>query len=241
MDQALLTKDPQVVLQLAAVVLQSYPRHLPTYQHVLQALWSMKRWNKGAEWARRLLHGDPTNALAWRALGRSAEEAGDRQEANSIFRRAFSCDPYEPEIRASVRRTSLIGEKSLELDLAALAALYLRGQRWQQAADSYQTLLQQDSSRVDFRCGLLLSLWQGGAERESYQLAQELRQSYPHLLLAWSVLDALGDENDQALAQQPLLSMDPECDYRRRYWGLPLELQTIELTVREEDASLLLL
>ena len=234
LDQALQNDEPEVVLQIAPIVLNLLPRHVGIYQRLLRALWSLKRWHEGAEWARRLLQADPANALAWRALGRAAEQEGNRQEANSIFRRAFECDPYEPEIRSSVRRTSLIGEKSLELNLACLATLYLRGQRWQQAAESYRALLQYDSRRVDFQCGLLMALWQGGAERDSYQLAQELRHSYPHLLLAWTVVNEFGDENDRALAYQPLQSMDPDCDYRRHWWGLSVELQPIELWVSEE-------
>lgn len=239
-DQALANDQPQLILQIAPIVLRVLPRHLSTYQRLLRALWNLKRWNEGAEWARRLLQADPANALAWRALGRAVEQEGNRQEANSIFRRAFECDPYEPEIRASVRRTSLIGEKSLELNLACLATLYLRGQRWQHAAESYRTLLQYDSRRIDFQSGLLMALWQGGAERESYQLAQELRYSYPHLLLAWAVVDEFGDENDRALAYQPLQSMDSDCDYRRGWWGLPVELQPVELRVSEEEARLLI-
>lgn len=239
LEDAIQNEDIQRALRLAKAVLQVLPRHLATYQRLLRALWSLGYWGEGAEWGRRLLQADPTNALAWRAMGRAAEQSGNRQEANTIFHRAFECDPYEPEIRAALRRTSLIGEKSLELDQACLAMLYLRGQRWQQAADTYRDLLQFDARRVDFQSGLLLALWQGGAERESYQLAQELRQSYPHLLLAWSVINDLGDEDDRALAHQPLQSMDPDYDYQRHWWGLPIDLQPVELRVSEEEAQLL--
>lgn len=107
--------------------------------------WSLKRWHEGAEWSNIARQTQPT--LAWRALRRAAEQEDNRQEANSIFRRAFECDPYEPRIRSSVRRTSLIGEKSLELDLACLATLYPRGQRWQQAA-GYRALLQYDAVSI---------------------------------------------------------------------------------------------
>ena len=239
LEDAIQQGNGQRALYLAEVILRVLPRHLATYQRLLRALWLLNRWVEGAEWGRRLLQADPTNALAWRALGRAAEQSGNRQEANSIFHRAFECDPYEPEIRAALRRTSLIGEKSLELDLACLAMLYLRGQRWQQAADSYRALLQSDARRVDFQSGLLLALWQGGAERDSYYLAQELRQSYPHLLLAWSVIDDLGDDDDRALAHQPLQSMDPDADYQRHWWGLSVDLQAVELRVSEEEAKLL--
>lgn len=239
MEGCLQENRPEHVIRLAQVVLRQLPRHVPTYLRLMRALWDLRKWEESELWARRLLQIDPTNALAWRSLGRAAEQRNDRTQANLILRRAFECDPYEPEIRAGLRRTSLIGERTLELNLACLATLYLRGQRWQQAADSYRTLLQADPRRVDFQSGLLLALWQGRDPQESHTIAQQLRRAYPHLLLAWAVLDATGDDNDRALAHQPLVSMDPDGDYLRSWFTLPIDLRPVQIMVSEEEQVLL--
>jgi tetratricopeptide (TPR) repeat protein len=213
MDLALARAEPDAAAQMAQIVLRHLPRHLATYQRLLQVTWALKRWDEGEDWARRLLQADPGNALAWRLLARAAEGRTRRAQAHAMWRRAFEMGPYDPEIRAGLARTSLDDPNALALDLACLAVIYLRGLRWEAAARTYRQLVKADPRRIDFQLYLMAALWQSRALEEAYTLARHLVKSHPHLLLAWVVLDATGDENDQALARNPIETMDPDGDY----------------------------
>ncbi|MEZ4684445.1 MAG: hypothetical protein R2932_60555 [Caldilineaceae bacterium] len=211
MEQRLAADDLEALVLLAQVVLRKLPRHLATYQRLLDAAWRLRRWEEGEEWGRRLLRADPGNALAWRALAMAAEQRGERAPAHATWQRAFEAAPYDVEIRAGLSRTTLhpagapvtpVGElPTLVLNLACLATLYRRGLHWERAMLTYRQLLQADARRIDFQVGLMAALWQHRSRQAAYQFAQRLTASSPHLLIAWVVLQSLGDENDKALAR----------------------------------------
>lgn len=249
MEQQLQVDNPMAVAPLAQVVLRQLPRHLPTYQRLLRAAWLLHRWEEGEEWARRLLRADPGNALAWRALAMAMEQRGQRAQAHATWQRALEADPFAPTIRSGISRTTLrplegqttlAGETpAVMLNLACLATLQLRGQHWEQAAATYQVLLQAEPRRVDFQVGRLAALWQQRAKQAAYRLARQLTQQHPHLLLAWVVLRSLGDDNDRALAQNPIDVLDPDGDFVSSWFGVHYESKPVILAVSEGEAGLL--
>lgn len=254
MEQQLQAENPTAVAALAQVVLRRLPRHLATYQRVLQAAWLLQRWEEGEEWAKRLLRADPGNGLAWRALAMAAEQRGQRAHAHATWQRAFEAAPYEPTIRAGLSRTTIrstelrssgntatmIGEEpALLLNLACLATLYRRGQRWEQAASAYQALLQAEPRRVDFQVGRLAALWQQRAHQTAYQLARQLTEQHPHLLIAWVALRSLGDEFDRALARNPIDMLDPDGDFVSSWFGIHYDSQPVTLEVSPAEAAVL--
>jgi tetratricopeptide (TPR) repeat protein len=220
-DRALARGEAEDAAAIAQLILRHLPRHLATYQRLLRITWALKRWDEGEDWARRLLQADPGNASAWQALAAAAEQRGQRAQANALWQRAFEMSPYAPEIRAGLARTSLDDAHALALDHACLAMIYLRGLRWELAARAYRQLVKADPRRIDFQLCLMAALWQSHANDEAYALARYLVQSHPHLLLAWVVLDAVGDENDKALAQHPISSMDPDGEFVGNLLGAP--------------------
>jgi tetratricopeptide (TPR) repeat protein len=250
-DAALEVGESLRAAALAQVILKRLPRHLPTYQRLLVAAWQLKRWDEGEDWGRRLLRADPLNGLAWRALATAAEQRSQRAQAHATWQRAFETDPYAPEIRAGISRTALGGGEwggerpaaglpaPLALNAAALARLALRGYRWARAASLYRQLIEADARRIDFQVGLLMAIWQLRARDEAYRLARSLVDEHPHLLLAWVVLDELGDVNDRALARNPIQSMDPNGEFARVWLGLPHAPRTAELTVTPDEVALL--
>jgi len=247
MERHLQEENPLQVVALAQVVLRRLPRHLSTYQRLLRAAWLLKRWEEGADWGQRLLRADPGNALAWRALAMAAEQRGQRAQAHAIWQRAFEASPYEPEIRAGLSRTNLrppgdpeqSEQAPLMLNPACLATLYLRGFRWERAARLYRALIQADPRRIDFQMGLLGALWQQRVTQETYRLARFLVQGHPYLLIAWVALAATGDENDKALARNPIEVMDPDGDFVSDWFGLHYEGQPATLLVNAREAELL--
>ena len=238
-DQALAAGAAETAARLARVVLRRLPRHLATYSRLLEVAWQTKRWDEGEDWGRRLLQADPGNTLAWRALAQAAEQRNRRAQAQTIWQRAFEMSPYDAEIRAGLSRTSLDPPSALTYNAACLAALYLRGMRWELAAQSYRLLVQADRRRVDFQVCLAVALWQSGAEQEAYAVARHLVSQHPHLLMGWFVLHDTGDENDRALAANPLETMDPDGEFAEKVWGVTRPKSTAMLVVSAEDAALL--
>jgi tetratricopeptide (TPR) repeat protein len=221
MDLALARGEAEIAARMAQFVLDHLPRHLATYQRLLRVTWLLKRWDEGEDWARRLLQADPGNPWAWQALATAAEQRGQRAQAHAMWQRAFEMSPYAPEIRAGLARTSLDEPNSLALDFACLGMIYLRGLRWEPAARAYRQLVKADPRRIDFQLCLMAALWQGRAHEEAYALARHLVQSKPNLLLAWVVLEAIGDANDKALAAHPITSMDPDGEFVATQLGIP--------------------
>lgn len=254
MEQQLQAENPTAVAALAQVVLRHRPRHLATYQRLLQAIWLLQRWEEGEEWAKRLLRADPGNAFAWRAVAMAAEQRGQRAQAQATWQRAFEAAPYEPTMRAGLSRTTIRSgegraggsstafvstEPAVMLNLACLATLYRRGQRWEQAAVAYQTLIQAEPRRVDFQVGRLVALWQQRARQTAYRLARQLTEQHPHLLMAWVVLHSLGDEFDRALARNPIDMLDPDGDFASSWLGLDDNSQPVMIEVSPAEATVL--
>jgi tetratricopeptide (TPR) repeat protein len=239
MERALREDRPADAVRLAHVVLRQLPRHLATYARLIRAAWELRRWEEGDAWGRRLLRADPSNPLAWRAVAMAAEQRADRARAHMRWQRAFECDPYEPETRAGLVRTSVDLARLPALNQACLGALHLRGGRWEQAVTQYRTLVAQDSRRLDYQSGLLIALWQSHTQPEAYEMARSLTQAQPYLLIAWTVVDAVGDADDQALARHPLSTMDPDGDYLRSVLVLNAPSRPVRLIVKKADRALL--
>ncbi len=248
-EQQLQVENPTAAVALAQVILKRLPRHLSTYQRLLRAAWMLQRWEEGEDWAKRLLRADPGNALAWRALAMAAEQRDQRAQAHATWQRALEAAPYEPTIRAGLSRTTLRtldrkalltgAEPAVALNLACLATLYLRGLRWEQAATTYQTLLEAEPRRVDFQVGRLAALWQQRSRQAAYRLARQLTEQHPHLLIAWVALRSLGDDNDRALAINPIDMLDPDGDFVSSWFGVHYESQSASLEVTTSEAALL--
>ena len=244
-EEALMADEPAQAVALAQVVLKKLPRHLPTYQRLLRVAWALNHWAEGADWGQRLLRADPGNALAWQAVAMATEQRGQRAAARTIWQRAFEADPYAPDVRAGLDRTTLRDTANpssahpLAFNLAALASLALRGHHWARAAQLYRGLIEADARRIDFQLGLLAALWQQRAMAESHQLACYLVQKHPYLLIAWVARAATGDENDRALARDPIATMDPDGDFVRTWFGLHYAGAAITLSVSEREGELL--
>ena len=211
---------PKETATLANVVLKQLPRHLASYEKLLEATWQLRAWSEGEELGRRLLQADPCSPLAWRSVARGVEERGERGQARAIWLRAFEASPYNADIRAGLARTSLNVAEDLSLNQACLATLYRRGYRWQFAVSEYRALVESDRHRADFLAGLMVSLWRLGARQDAYRAARHLADRHPYILMAWLVIAATGDENDRALGHNPIRSMDPDGEYARRWLRL---------------------
>jgi tetratricopeptide (TPR) repeat protein len=211
---------PADVAALAQVVLKWMPRHLDTYQWLLEAAWQLKQWDEGEEWGRRLLQADPNNAPAWRAVARGVEERGQRAQSHAVWQRAFEVAPFDPDVRSGLSRTNLELNSELSLNQACLATIYRHGFRWRHAATEYRALIEADPRRIDFLVGLMVSLWRMGSRDDAYQIALYLVNQHRHLIIAWVVIAAAGDENDRALAHDPIMSMDPDGEFSRQWLRL---------------------
>ena len=246
-EDLLYTNQPEQAIRALRVVLKQMPQHLPSYERILLATWMLKRWEEGYEWGTRLLRADPSSPAAWRAVAMATEQRTEEQtakstvrgQAHSIWQRAFELDPYGPEIRAGLSRTSLERTHALELNQACLAALHFRSHRWRLAASMYTTLIAANEHRYDFHINRLISLWQGGSRPEAYRLAQWLVHHERTLLLPWIVLEAIGDENDKALALSPIQAMDPDGEYVSNWLKMSTPREPITIRVNQLEAQMI--
>jgi hypothetical protein len=80
-------------------------------------------------------------------------------------------------------------------------------------------------------------LWQQNVRADAYRIARHLTSRHPHLLLAWVVINALGDVDDRALARNPILSMDPDGEFVREWLGVPYggAATVLQVTTREAE------
>ena len=83
-------------------------------------------------------------------------------------------------------------------------------------------------------------LWRGSDEDyEAYALARHLVSQHPHLLMGWVEWQATGDENDRALAANPIATMDPNGEFAAETWDIPRPEPATIIAVRAEEAALL--
>ena len=227
-------------LPLLHVLLKSLPRHLPTYFRLLQAIWLLRRWDEGRDWALRLLRADPGSELAWSVLARDAEAQGKLTHAQRYWALALENAPYNRPIRQGMSRTLLRQKRPLMLTRPALGTLYRLGGRWERAIRIYTELTEAAPQRLDFQCNLLETMWHCGRTQEALQLARDLVSQHPHLLLAWVVSARIGDENDKALAHALLAALDPDGEYAiTRFADKNAFAIPTDIAVTPQDAALL--
>lgn len=235
-DDLIQSREAIEAIARLRIVLRNLPRHLPSYFRLLQAIWILRRWGEGEDWALRLLRADPCNELAWAVLANSAEQRGNLADARRLWSRALDFAPYSPHIRAGVIRTSPGREDPLRLSPVALATLCRMDGRWERAAALFAQLQQENPRQVDLQCAWLESLWRAGRQEEALRLASHLVRREPNLLIGWLVSAHIGDETDQALAHAPLGALDPDGEYMLDRFGVsipPSRPATIALSGEE--------
>lgn len=238
-DHLLAARRSAEALRLIHVLLRHLPRYLPAYVQMLQTLWLLQRWQEGRVWAKRLLRADPSQEMAWAMLARAAEDAGKPTLAHRYWLLAFEQAPYNRTIRSGIVRTALGQVAPLALNQAALAALCKVSRQWQRARPLYAALCQEQPTRIDYHCGLLEATWQLHNVECALPLARSLINQEPNLLLGWLVSAQIGDEDDRALAQARLLSLDADGVYvTARYNSQTLFASTPPLRLSAQEVML---
>jgi len=218
--------------------LHNLPRHLPSYFRLLQAIWLLRRWDEGEDWALRLLRADPCNELAWGVLANGAERQGNLVDARRYWNRAFENAPYNQYIRAGMVRTTPGKAEPLQLTPVAFATLCRMDGRWARAAELYTALQQERPRQMDLQSTLLESLWRAQRQEEALRLASHLVRMEPNLLIGWLVSTQVGDETDHALAQAPLAALDADCEYMSVRFGATLAPdRPASIGVSKEEAA----
>ena len=239
-DTHLAASRAEEALPLIRIVLKCLPRHLPSYFRLLQAIWLLRRWHEGRDWALRLLHADPGSELAWAVLARCSESDGELAMAQRYWTLALENAPYNRPIRQGLSRTLLRQKRPLMLTRPALATLYRMGGRWERAIRIYAELTEEEPGRLDFQSNLLEATWHCGHEEEALHLARYLVSLNPDLLLGWVVSARIGDEDDVALAKAPLVALDPDGEYAiTRFADKNTFAVPTDISVSPEDAALL--
>jgi len=235
-DDLIQNRQAEEAIARIRIVLKNLPRHLPSYFRFLQAIWLLRRWEEGQDWALRLLRADPCNELAWGVLANGAEQQGNLIEARRYWGRAFENAPYNQHIRTGMVRTTPGKADPLQLTPAAFATLCRMDGRWERAVELYTSLQQEHPRQMDLQSTLLESLWRAERQEEALRLASHLVRLEPNLLIGWLVSAQVGDETDQALAHAPLAALDADGEYMAVRFGatlVPDRPASIGLSVEE--------
>lgn len=237
-DDLIQSRQAEKAIIRIRTILKSLPRHLPSYFRLLQAIWLLRRWDEGRDWALRLLRADPGNELAWAVLANGAEQQGNLADARRYWRRAFENAPYNQPIRAGVVRTTPGQADPLHLTPLALATLCRMDGRWARAVELYLALRKEHPQQMDVQCALLESLWRAERQVEALEMAAHLVHREPSLLIGWLVSTQVGDETDQALAQAPLAALDADGEYMAVRFGTVLSpAQPAMIAVSAKEAA----
>ncbi|MFZ1755592.1 MAG: tetratricopeptide repeat protein [Caldilineaceae bacterium] len=221
-DDLIQNRQAEDAIGRIRTVLKNLPRHLPSYFRLLQAIWLLRRWDEGEDWALRLLRADPCNELAWAVLANAAEQRGSLSEARGFWSRAFENAPYNRYIRAGMVRTSPGKADPLHLTPVALASLCRMDGRWDRAVAFYTSLQTEYPRRTDIQCARAESFWRAGQLEEALRLSSHLVHREPNLLIGWVVSMQIGDETDRALALAPLAALDADGEYMAVRFGVEL-------------------
>jgi tetratricopeptide (TPR) repeat protein len=243
-DNALDQGKAEQATALAQLLLRKHARHLPTYERIIQLCLIARRWAEAREWGLRLLRGDPTNALGWAAVAFADERQSGPRKAHQAWQRAVDLDPYNPEIRAGWQRTAPVptGDSMADgppLGQATLAFLHLRARRWPSALALLTPLVRQVEAEPAFQAGRLLALWRTDERGPTRYLAEQLTDANRGLLVGWLARADVGDENDKALAQGYIESLDPDGEYAARWLGPSARQEGYTVRLKETEQKAL--
>jgi tetratricopeptide (TPR) repeat protein len=227
-------------------ILQSFPRHIPTYSTLGQAYLGMGDHEEAANLFRRVLSADPEHALAYASLGAIYLERGLVEEAIWQMERALELSPRNGEIRRELRdlygRLGSARLGRIKMTRAALARSYLRGQLFSKAIGELRELVGQAPHRYDLRVALAEALWLDRSREECAVVCQGVLGDLPNclkanLLLGQIWLNTGRDEQGRALLQRSQV-LDPDNTLAQAIFGehSPLPPRISRLPFQAEDA-----
>jgi tetratricopeptide (TPR) repeat protein len=197
---------------------------------------------------RRILEAFPRCVAAYGLLGQALLQMGRLEQAEDALLRAWGACPQDETIRAGLAGLAQQrgqGEAQSHShaadDRAALARLWLRQGRAQQAIRELRALLLQQPTRYDLQVSLAEALWRAGAQEEAAHLSEEILAGHPHCLVALLILGrfALHGPRD-AKARRWLRNaqaLDPDNAMAQGLFGehAPLPPRVARLPYREEE------
>lgn len=221
-------------------LLAQRPTHLDAYERALELTWQLRQFRECRSMAMRLLRADPLNLSAYCVLARlqEMEEHATGEDARWLWQRAWQMHPLHAELRG--RWLKVNGD--LELDRPALGFIHMHSRHWIEATREFGRLAERSPARTDWRVASLISLWRSYRRAEARTMARALVDGNRHLLAGWLILDLVGDEVDQTIAQTYIHRLDPEGTYTERMLGfgfVPAGSAVPQLEVPETNPMLM--
>ncbi|MBI1802045.1 MAG: tetratricopeptide repeat protein, partial [Chloroflexi bacterium] len=215
-----------------------------------QACLESNRPDDAADMFRRVLGVDPQNFVARVGLGVVADGIGATEEAIWQLERALELEPNHPEVRQELLRLRApkgtdASPQRVKPTRAALGYTYMRGEWFEQAAEEFRAVLEQEDGardRFDAQVALAEALYRAGHPREAIEVSQTVLEALPNALKPTLILAALwnetGLEADANLLFERAQSLDPENTVAAQLLVGPLPLPPVEATIEEptEDA-----
>ncbi|MBI3733560.1 MAG: tetratricopeptide repeat protein, partial [Chloroflexi bacterium] len=230
--------------------LRTFPRGVTLYSLLGQACLESNRPDDAADMFRRVLGVDPQNFVARVGLGVVADGIGAAEEAIWQLERALELEPNHPEVRQELLRLRApkgtdAPPQRIKPTRAALGYTYMRGEWFEQAAEEFRAVLEQEDGardRFDAQVALAEALYRAGHPREAIEVSQTVLEALPNALKPTLILAALwnetGLEADANLLFERAQSLDPENTVAAQLLVGPLPLPPVEATIEEptEDA-----
>jgi len=187
-------------------ILQTYPRHLPTYKQMGLAALAAGLTSDSADLLQRALSADPEDGEMWAALHDAASQLKMHPDAEVAG--VYAQDILQPEAGAT--------------DIAS-GHIVVREKDWDRAYAAFRSGYQQHPERMDAAMGLMTALYQLEHWRAAMDVAQHILIELPYSLKAhWFVIRCSVELNDNKSALKRHLriarSLDPDDLYVTRWF-----------------------
>lgn len=198
-------------------ILQAFPKHTDTYRLLGKAYLESQKYGSAADIFQRVLSAIPDDFVSHIGMSIIREDEGNVDTALWHMERAFEVQPYNPAIQGEVRR--LYGKRDgmepakARLTRGALARMYAKGGRYDQAIAELRATLANEPDRSDLQIILAEMYAQSGEYVKAIETSSTILRNLPNCLQANRLLAQLlkGTEREEEskTCQQRLVALDP--------------------------------
>ncbi|HOT91572.1 MAG TPA: hypothetical protein PLN71_08370 [Anaerolineae bacterium] len=219
-------------------ILRQHPRYINAYYLMGRIMLEADQPELAIDLFQRTLYADPEHLMARIGLTLAHQRLDKLNAAIWNLERAIELDPGNAdlvdELRQLYGRRDGVEPDRIPLNRAALARLYIRGNRPGRAVEELRALLEAQPTRNDLRLALAEAYWRNDQIVQAADLCQRLLDDMRYCLKANLLLGALWVDSGQEEGQLYLKraeELDPENVLANEIFGSASPLKPREITL----------